>query len=211
MNIVQMSLHRVMAEIKSIEEKLTHTSTLSFVQVFAGEPRDDTAKAVRTQFVINAKSALDKTTNMIKNLAALKSARNKANSALTVVINGNTITIDEALAQKAALVHKQLLIDVITRQFAVATVVAQKSNDEIETKIAQQMLTMFSGTRKATEEELLVIRNGVSRSLKPIETSPEGLKTVLENLKTEVSEFEKEIDFVLSEANALNKIEVSLV
>lgn len=206
-----MSLHRVMAEIKSIEEKLALVAKHNFVSVVKGESRDDAATAVRLQFITDAKSALDKSVNMIKNLASLKSARNKANASLTVVINGKAITIDEALAQKAAIIHKNNLIEAIVSQLVLAQRQGLQAEQEIEVKVAAQLVAMFNNTRKATEDELTVIRNGFERSLKPIVLAPEGLKTTLDNMKNDVDEFVKEIDFVLSEANALNKIDVVLV
>lgn len=211
MNTIEMSLHRVMAEIKSLEEKLGGINSTQYIQVVQGDPKDEVAKAQREIFITNSKSALDKSTAMIKNLATLKSARNKANATILVTINGRSITIDEALAEKAALHYKQELVDAIWAQTVKSLRDTQSMQEQIEAKFATQIATMFTGTRKANDEEMKVVRDSLERSGKPVVLAAPGLDTSLTNLKTDISEFEKEIDFVLSEVNALNKVTVSLV
>jgi hypothetical protein len=201
-----MSLHRIIAEIKMLEAKLSLIGSTVFVGYQVGDETDKTI-----EFKTNARSSYDKLVSNYKNLATLKAARNKANSETKVTIAGNVMTIDEALSAKATLPYKQSLIATLTAQFTQAQRQVDASVTQIEAKIAQQIATMFTGTRKATDEEIAVIRAAAERNQKGMAVIANGLKENLEALKAEVEAFTLEVDFVLSEANATTKVDVTLV
>lgn len=204
-----MSLHRVIAEIKSLEEKLSRLSGQAFVAVVVG---DDAIAVEKTAVAKKAsQSQFDSTVSQMTNLAALKSARNKANSVIPVTIGGVEMTIDEALARKAALPFKVTLANTLQAQFNAAQRLVDSNTAQIEAKVAQQLATMFTSTRKATEDEITVIRTAAERNAKAVMVFADGLKERVDVLKKEIEDFTTEVDFVLSEANALNKVEVELV
>lgn len=202
---VEMSLHRVIAEIKSQEAKLAAINSTSFVATAAsGADGIDTYKK-------QSQAAIDKISSAMKNLAALKAARNKANTSVVVKIAGKELTIDEALSQKAALPYKQQLVNVLQSQYNQAEQLVKNADAQIEQKVNQNIAQMFSGTKKATEDEIALIRNTVSKANKQEIVATDGLKTLIDNLKKEIEEFTTEVDFVLSEANATNKVFVEFV
>ena len=202
----QMSLHRIIAEIKAIETKLTMLPNVAFV--YQALNADE---ATHAEHVTKSQSSYDSTVAAITNLATLKSARNKANSLTTVTIGGKQMTIDEALAQKAALVHKQTLIRSLQTQFTNGQRALDASQQQIEARVAQQLASMFTGTRKASDEEVKVIRSSVEGAQKIKLLHAENLKANLEALTKEVADFQTEVDYVLSEANALTVVEVPMI
>lgn len=206
MTTTNMSLHRIIAEIKSLEEKLNMINHAQFVGVQVG---DDVTKA--NEFKTVSRSSFDKIRSQYANLATLKAARNKANSVTQVVIAGVTMTIDQALAAKAATPYKQTLINTLTIQFTNAQRQVDQNTAQIEAKVNQQIATMFTGTRKATDDEVAVIRSAAERNQKAQVVVADGLKENLEALKAEVEGFTLEVDFILSEANATTKVDVNLV
>lgn len=201
-----MSLHRVIAAIKDIETKLTMTAHTSFIYTAITEDATKIAEAKQ-----KSQSDFDKVNSLIANLAELKAARNLANSVAQVTIAGVTMTIDEALAKKAAVPHKQALINTLTAQFTNAQRTVDTNAAQIEANISKQMAAMFTGTRKATEDEVAVIRAAAERNQKAVILHADGLKERLEALKKEVEDFNLEVDYVLSEANATTKVDVKLV
>lgn len=201
-----MSLHRIIAEIKSIEAKLAALPSTPFVyQALADDVKE------HAQHIAKSQSDFDTYQSLIANLATLKSARNKANSTVEITIAGTKMTIDEALAKKAALPHKQALIRSLQNQFTNGQRAIDASTTQIEARIAQQLANMFTGTRKATDDEVKVIRDSVERAQKIKLLFAAGLKEQLDKLIKEVDGFTTEVDYVLSEANALNTVQVALV
>lgn len=205
----KMSLHRVIAEIKAIEGKLSLLPRSEFIFMTTGvqaAEKEGAADRAKSQ------AAYDQAASLIANHAILKAARNAANSRVTVSVGGKTMTIDEALAQKAALPYKQTLIATLQNQFVAAQRQVDANQAGMNAKVDSQVATMFStGTKKATEDEVNLVRRTVENGAKIEAHFAEGLKDRLETLKEEVSAFTTEIDYVLSEANATNTVEVQLV
>lgn len=202
----KMSLHRVIAEIKAIEASLSQIQAGAFVYQSVGSDTSEHA-AIKSK----SQGVFDKFSSAIANLATLKAARNKANSTVAVTIAGKSMTIDEALALKASLPHKRELIRVLQAQFNKGQQAVDQANAQVEARITQQLNTMFTGTRKATEEEVKVIRASVESVQKAGLVHADGLKDRIEALVDEVNAFVTEVDYTLSEANATNTVTVQLV
>jgi hypothetical protein len=149
MTTTKMSLHRVIAEIKSIESKLSTIQSGAFVFQTVG---DDTSE--NATVIAKSQSEFDKFTSLIANLAILKAARNRANAVVQVAIASKTMTIDEALAAKSALVHKKELIRVLQAQFVNGQRNVDQAKAAIDQRVQQQISAMFGATRKASEEEV---------------------------------------------------------
>lgn len=202
----KMSLHRVIAEIKNIESKLTGIQSGAFVFTATGDDQAEYA-AIRAK----SQSQFDSFQSMIANLATLKSARNAANAKVQVTIAGKVQTIDEALAAKSALVHKKELIRVLQAQMVNGQRAVDAAKVAIDTRVQQQIASLFGGTKKATEDEITLLRNTAERASKVTMVFADGLKENVERLTKEVDGFVTEVDYILSEANALNTVEVTLV
>ena len=68
----------------------------------------------------------------------------------------------------------------------------------------------FVAKVEATQEEVDVIRMAAERNTKLTIIAADGLKDRVDVLKKEVEDFNLEVDFVLSEINAVTKVDVNL-
>lgn len=202
---IKMSLHRIISEIKAVEAKLQAIPHTQYVSTLVGNDAD---KVLLLK--ASSQSAYDKAVSQMTNLAALKAARNKANSTTLVTIGGKQMTIDEALGIKASVPFRQNLINTVQHQFVAAQTQVDRVQAVIDQKVATQLSTMFSGTKKATQEEIDVVRNSAERDQKAIVVHAAGLKECVEALKNELEAFVTEVDYVLSEANATTTTEVEI-
>lgn len=201
-----MSLHRVIAEIKAAEAKLQQLGSTAFVLNVPVDAAPETAEAKRL-----SQSNFDKVQGLLTNLAALKSARNKANASTSIVIAGRTMTIDEALAKKAANVFQTNFLNTLRAQMNTGKARVDQVQVQIEAKIAQQVAAASTGTKKATDEEIGVFRKLAERNTKIDVVTFDGLKDKIDQMATELEQFATEVDYVLSEANATTKVDVELV
>lgn len=209
MTVTQMSLHRVIAEIKNLEAKLNEISAAVFVT--AGVDSDNKPYGeVNQEAKVKSQAALDRIMSNIDNLASLKSARNKANSEVKVTINGKSMSIDEALAMKAAIHHRQTLTTVIMNQFNLAQRKVDLANQVIEQKVNTQLATVLAN-RTPSPEDLKTLRDTIEKDQKQVLVFGDNVKTAVDRINGEVESFLTQVDFVLSEANATNSVEVTLV
>lgn len=202
---MQMSLHRIIAEIKAAEQKLAQIPQGSFVYTV---PVDDTANTDEAKKL--SQSNFDKIAALLTNLATLKAARNLANSTTKVKIAGVEMTIDEALAKKAANVFQLTFLNTLRSQMTNGKARVDQVQAQIETKIAQQVAAASGGTKKASDEEIGTFRKLAERNTKIDVVVFDGMKAKIDEMATALEQFATEVDYTLSEANATTKVEVDL-
>lgn len=205
MSAQSMSLHRVIAEIKSAEAKLAVLSSTPFVFTIPVDATDDTIEGKR-----QSQSNFDKVAALLSNLATLKAARNLKNATTKVTIAGVGMTIDEALAKKSANVYQLQFLNALRSQMNAGKLRVEQVQAQIEAKIAQQVTAASTGTKKATEEEIKVFRGMAERNTKVEVVTFDGLKGKIDEMANSLEQFATEVDYVLSEANATTKVEVTL-
>lgn len=205
-----MSLHRIIAEIKNLEAKLSVIGATTFVSALVdGNSPEQTAVISKAER--DSQAEFDKVVSAFTNLATLKAARNKANSTTEVTIDGKKMTIDEALSIKASIPHREVLIGNLTAQFTRAQARVDQVAAQIDLKVNAQITAMTSGSTKKVETEAIeVIRRGVEKDQKLKIVAANGLKDKIEAMKAENERFNVEVDYILSEANATTIVEVSL-
>jgi hypothetical protein len=206
MAIKNMSLHRIIAEIKASEEKLQSLNRETFVFTV---PVDDTANIAEGKRL--SQSNYDKVAALLANLAVLKAARNKANAVTEVTIAGVNMTIDQALAKKSANVYQLNFLNTLRTQLNAGKAQVDQIQNQIEAKIAQQVSAASQGTKKASEEEIAVFRKLAERNTKKEVVVFDGLKANVDKMAADLEQFNIEVDYVLSEANATTKVDVELV
>lgn len=202
---MEMSLHRIIAEIKATEQKLQAIQQGNYVFTVPVDSVTDTDEAKKL-----SQSNFDTVAALLTKLAVLKAARNKANASTQVTIAGVEMTIDEALAKKAANVYQHTFLNTLRAQMNAGKARVDQVQAQIEQKIAQQVTAASTGTKKATEEEIRVFRQLAERNTRIGVVTFDGLKDKIDQMAKELEQFATEVDYVLSEANATTKVEVSL-
>ncbi len=203
---MNMTLHRVIAEIKAIEEFLSQ-STPEFVAIQKGKA----SAADIEKFRVAAQSTFDKTVAKIANLAVLKSVRNKANATTVVTIAGKVYTIDEAIARKTNLQHERQLLMHLKTQFTRATQSVEQNNQQLEAKLQQQLTTVFAASKEAIDPEAIkTIREATESQQKWGVATFNGFESVVAKLEADIERFSVEVDYTLSEINATTTVDVTL-
>jgi hypothetical protein len=202
---MEMSLHRVIAEIKATEQKLNAITNGTFVFTVPVDSVADTNEAKRL-----SQSNFDGIQALLRKLAVLKAERNKANATTKVKIAGIEMTIDEALARKAANVYRTTFLNTLRAQMTNGKNRVDQVQAQIEAKIAQQVAAASGGTKKASEDEINVFRTLAERNTKIAAVTFDGMKEQIDKIAAELEQFATEVDYVLSEANATTKVEVNL-
>ena len=202
---MKISLHRVIAEIKNLENKLSEQKAIVSV---ATKKDQMVGTQNKQQFESTSQAAIDQFSSDLKRLQKLKVARNLMNATTQVVVNGRTMTIDEALAVKATLPIQQAFIHMIKAQMNNASVVVSQASAEVERKIEAQVSAIGGSTKKITEEELKTIRNMMEKSTGKEIVMGSNVAKFLEEASKEIETFQLEIDFALSEVNAKTEVEI---
>lgn len=203
----EMSLHRVIAEIKAIENWFYNSPPDI---VLAVSKKDGVAGMTDEQFKAKSQANVDKVQSELSRLVKLKVARNIANSIHQVTVSGNLMTIDEAIIRKATIPKLQGFIENVKRQYHVANQAVATASAEVEKKIEAQAIAIGGSTKKVSEDELNTIRTMLERSTGKKLLMGTNVVSFIEKAEDEINKFLVEVDFALSEANAKTVVQVGV-
>ncbi|QKF94722.1 hypothetical protein QKU48_gp1264 [Fadolivirus algeromassiliense] len=197
----KISITRALVELKTLDSRIQKKIDSSVFVSFKGQfhqPADG---------IKDAAANFQSITDLIERRKKIKSAIVSSNATTKVTICGVEMTMAEAIETKSSIKHKKNLLAVLKSQYgnAVANIesinakvrrdIETKSNRDNGDKDKQQMtLEEFSKT--------YVSLHGVEL-FDPLKVSQK-----VEQLEQFITQFEQEVDYILSEKNATTFIEV---
>ncbi len=207
------TLARALAEIKLIDKKVAQAlREYKFVDVKQKNANNGLRSSLASEkatatFDSNYKAILD----LIARREKLKSALVKANATTSVKIGGKDYTIAEAIERKQSIGHIKGLVLVLTQQKNQADADKKSLETKTEEKI-EGLLKVALGANKQTEKGNTDTVKQVGDAIRQGEAveyiDPLNIAERIGTLNAEVEEFELEVDFALSEANAKTTVEV---
>lgn len=210
----QLTLHRVLSELKTIdsrinkatEELIPRAVKRGNILIVNGRNSNETIN----DFTDRVKADYQSVTDLIKRKFALKAALLKANSTTTVVIADKSYTIAEAIEMKSQATLRRSLITRMKRvNNSVDTTfdsTTTKVEDDFERLLAPQIsgLTNKSDIAKVREEfRATYLKSNDVALVDPINSDEEAKR-----LENELDQFLVNVDSALSEINAITVVEI---
>lgn len=206
-----MTIHRALAELKLIDSKIEKA-----ISVIEPTGVMQVNKLVnnfykKEDFENDAKSKFQSVIDLIERKNKIKSAIVTTNGVTEVEISGIKMTIADAINFKSIIVFKKNLIATLIKKHNAIKSKFTIENEKIE-KIALENAKIMIGKEgdnkiKPTDED---VKNIIEPFVKRNEfhlVDPLKVEELTEKLQKEVSDFEVEVDAVLSEVNAITIIE----
>lgn len=212
METQKMTIHRALAELKLIDsriEKAIGAIKPTGVMV-KGKLVDGFHK--KEDFENDAKAKFQSVTDLIKRKTTIKSAIVKANGVTDVTIDGKKMTIADAINYKVVIIFRKQLITALNREHNIAKAKFTTENERIN-NVALENAKIMIGKQgddrvKPTDTDVKnIVEPFVERNELHL-VDPLEVDKLIETLEKEVSNFEVEVDAVLSEINAITVIEI---
>ncbi len=195
------TITRALVELKTLDKRIQKlTSQTRFVAMtykgFRGDNEVDPAKYQSVRDIIAFRNKV-------------KRAVIRSNAVITVEIAGETYTVQEAIDRKSSIqFEKQLLAQMKTQRARVLNEL-ERHNTAVETKLDQLLSSQFgSKDSKANKDDLTSISESYRKSNLATLVDPICLDKEIERLEESIEQFEAEVDFGLSESNALTRIKI---
>lgn len=201
--MTQMSLHRVIAEIKHLENTQVSLPEMVF---FSPDGATRMGKTVADALAAS-QSRIDAELAKIERLVKLKVARNKANSITTLELCGKQVTIDEALAMKSQLHRYEFMVNELKNQTVQAVLAETRQKQDMNTAVDSQIKTLSSGNNKPSELAIKAIRDSVQMMYPGKVFKAQNIGRI-EALEEMIKEMTLELDYRLSEVNASTVVEI---
>lgn len=209
METTKMTIHRALSELKIIDARIE--KAISTIEPTGVTQKDKLVNQFykKEDFEKEAKSKFQSVNDLIERKNKIKSAIVKANGVTQVEINGDKMTIADAINFKQVIDFKKKLIATLEQKHRNAKAVAEKNNKQVEDnalRLAEAALQkdnvkINDGDAVAITEPYLV--KNQFHLIDPLKVDE-----LVENLQSEVNDFESEVDAVLSEINAVTVIEI---
>lgn len=206
---MKMTLARALAEIKLLNSKIEkNIGRLQLVATKTGKKdivNGSNEKVV--DFNENAKSNYQSTLDLIKRRNFIKSKLTQANAITTISIGQDYYTIAEAIDRKNSIQIEKTLLDKMKSNLNLQIKNMNTANDKMEADINRMVETKM-GADKSKAEDVADLKRIFRESDTTTLVDPLDLKVKIEDLEKSIENFELNIDFTLSEANAINYIEI---
>jgi hypothetical protein len=201
-----LSIARALVELKTLDARIHKMIDQTTWTLYKTKNKnylmneDDFKKKTLSEF--QSLNDLIKRKNMVKNAIVLSNANT------TVKVGDQVMTVAQAIEYKNIIVYKQILLDNLKRQRQMVVVDSENHRQKVQMKIDENIKIICGKDSKPDANVLQTVTDGITKG-DPIEIfDPLNLEEVIKKLETEIEEFTANIDYVLSESNALTLITV---
>lgn len=202
------SVTRALSELKVLDARISKLSTRPVVfRKVAGVVMSQQGITVET-LEANVKADFQSLTDLINRRTSIKSAIVRSNAVTTVVVGSKTMTVAEAIELKTSIATKEFLLHNLRSQYANLNTQIETQNAEATRRLDQMLEANLGKDRKVDPTEYDAIAVPFMKKNQASLIDPIGVNDVIKSLETEVDEFKMNVDFALSEVNAMTKIEV---
>lgn len=206
----KMSVHKALAELKIIDDRIHQATKPNFVEV--KKHNSDNIRGMSVQQVTDAiQSDFQKANDLIARRNAIKRAVVLSNATTRVTIAGVEYTVAEAIDMKNhGLEGYRDLRNVLAAQFRSCTQKADRENDQLENVRADAYIKDTFGNTdmsKAGEDVKKARKDFVIAQTVEL-VDPLNVLKKIEELDEKINAFMVEVDSTLSVSNAVTEIEV---
>ena len=207
---MQISITRALSELKVLQKRFDkEVSQLDVISVQHGLTLMKNSSVKPEDFSEKAKARLQSVEDLQKRIHLIKTKIQQSNAITVVKIGTQEMTVLEAIIKKSLIENQKDLLARLKKQLILANDNFEAATVSNENKIAKQL---EDATKNSTVKLDLEVEKQIKasvESLYPIKMiDPCKLSDKIKALEDEIEEFEANVDFALSESNALTQIEV---
>jgi len=199
-NANEITITRALAQLKTLSERIDNTleKSVFITYKYRGEKERDITE-----------HNLQKVRDLIGYRKRLKAAIVESNAATRVTIHGETCTVAEAIERKSSIELEKRLLAKMKRELAEVTRKVEAHNQQVQKKLDRLLEVEFGKDQvKSNVENMETISESYLRNNRAETMDPLHLEDKISQLEESIMNFESEVDLVLSESNALTKINV---
>lgn len=207
---MQISITRALSELKVLQKRFDkEVSQLDVISVQHGLTLMKNSSVKPEDFSEKAKAQLQSVEDLQKRIHLIKTKIQQSNAITMVKIGTQEMTVLEAIIKKSLIENQKSLLARLKKQLILANDNFEAATVSNENKISKQL---EDATKNSTVKLDLEVEKQIKasvESLYPIKMiDPCKLSDKVKALEDEIEEFEANVDFALSESNALTQIEV---
>lgn len=207
---MEMTLHRALSELKLADAKI-EKKILALGTVVGWKQKDKPVFGYvdEAKFIEDNKSTYQSVVDLLNRKTVIKTALVKKNAETNVTINGNVMTIADAITMKANMaLEKKLVLQLKTSYNAAASKI-NKDNEGVRMKLQEAIVAMLGREAAKTKpDEVEMLTRSFMSLHEYLMVDPLDVTNVVREREEQIENFEAEVDAVLSEINGVEKITI---
>lgn len=207
---MEMSITRALKELTLLDKRI---DDIIDDAIFVGYAKKSSAKInniyTRDEFDKLVTSNFDSVQALMNRRLEIKAKIVDSNAKTIVTIGGKEYTVAGAIEAKSLIHYKKQLLETLVSQLKKATAAVSLANEKVDEKV-------YSLIKDAKNEDSTPVDLGKDSFITQYRNNhefdlvnPIKIHEKINQLKEEIENFENEVDFVLSESNAITKITIS--
>ena len=209
----EITITRALTELKLLDNRITKgVETIQPLAIVQENKKIGGYQEVKT-FEDNAKSGFQSVQDLIKRKNKIKSAIVTSNAKTNVLIGDKSMIVADALAMKENIKYVKTLSLNLKKHLQSTTAQLARNTADLEAKVQKSVETMLGSDKEKMKPD------EISASIEGIRTSffkgqewklvdPLKVEEKIKAIDEEIISFESNVDFALSESNAITKITI---
>ena len=203
---MSLSVTRALTELKTLDSRIN--KAIQYNNWIIVKTKNKNSNVSEEEFARETMSEYQSLCDLIIRRNNVKNAILKSNSETFVEVAGIRMTVSQAIEYKKTIEYKQYILDIFKKQRQMSIVEFENYKQKLQNKIDDNIKIICGKDTKPDENTIKSISDGISKG-DPIELfDPLNLNKIIKDLETEIEDFTANIDYVLSESNAITQINV---
>lgn len=203
----QISVTRALAELKTLDARIDKAIHERYVEMEVGGKVVGSNRSV-DEIKDSIKQKFQSFTDLTKRRNALKCAIVSSNANTKVKIGNKEMFVSEAIERKNSIVVEEQMINSLRAQHRSVMGKVESINVQANQRLDQMIEVNLGKDRKTSGDEYDMIAKPFMSKNEAKLVDPLDLELLVQKLQEDVDEFKLNVDFALSEINAVTKITV---
>jgi hypothetical protein len=201
-----LSITRALVELKTLDSRIYKITNETEWIIY--KTKNKNYYHTEEEFKKKTTSDFQSLNDLIKRRNQVKNAIVSSNAVTKVTVGGQTMTVAEAIEYKTINLYKRNLLEVLKKQRQMVTIESENHKHRVQLKIDDNVKIICGKDTKPDATLIQSITDGITKG-DPVDIyDPLSLDNVIKNMETEIEDFTANIDYILSESNALTTITV---
>jgi len=200
------SITRSLVELKTIDGRITKIIDGGVFMAYKTKYKN--TRYNEEDFKKSATADYQSLTDLIKRRDQIKNAIVLSNATTLVEIAGIKMTVSQAIEFKNTIAYKSALLATLKHQRQMVIIEVDAHRQKVQNKVDENVRIICGKDAKPDAATLKMVTDAITAG-DPIEVyDPFNLDKVIESLEREIEDFRANVDFVLSESNAITLINI---
>lgn len=206
MNTNEISITRALSELKTLDARIQRLTESKWVAMAINKKVSNSTD--QQDFCATVKATKQQLADLMERRNKIKCAIVQSNAVTKVTIGSTEYTVAEAIERKNTVQQEEALVHVLQNQLLKVNAEVEKHNMVANNQLNNLLGQMVSKEAAVAQESIDALSSSFREQNFAVLVDPLGIETLVKALQESISEFKMNVDFSLSEINAVTKITV---